>query len=68
MGAVKVIPPGLKCVDHSKELLFMGWVIPFRRIHLSRGEGHGSCKTIGVYLEEDRANSISRRIGLNDRG
>jgi hypothetical protein len=29
VGAIKIITPGLECMDHSKELLLTGWVIPF---------------------------------------
>ena len=62
---VKIISPGFECMDHSKELLFVSWVIPLCRIHLTRGEGHGSAGPIGVYLKEDRADSKARRISFD---
>jgi hypothetical protein len=51
VGAVKIVPPGLECMDHCKEFLFMGWVIPLRGVHLTRGEGHWSRNPIGGPLD-----------------
>jgi hypothetical protein len=62
MGAVKIVPPGLKSMNNGKEFLFMGGVVSFCRIYLMRGEGHWSGKSISVYLEEDRANSKANAL------
>src|SRR4051812_19075087 len=65
VGSIEIITPGLECMDHRKEFLFMSRVVPLCGVHLAGGEGHWSRGSMGVCLEENSANSEARCIGFD---
>ena len=57
------MPPVLEALDYRKQLPIVGFILPFRRYHLSQEIGHNS-PPIGVFLRENARDGVPGRISF----
>lgn len=63
--SIQVVLPGLQCMHHSQQFLFMCWVIPFCSIKLPGSESDWASVTMLIDLEQDSTQGKTRGISAN---